>query len=242
MRAADSDPTHGVAHISRSAADVDQGTGSIYGPRAALDTFLEQLNVGEPFAFMGKPYDVSAVRNYASRDPRVDRLVKYIMTPVCGGIVPPPMMDQFLQNKGFSRENLAEFRYRGDGCPGDVEFTDTKGRSGKAIMYEPYGGIQESDWQLPFRCKICPDGPGEGADIAAGDQWVDDVPDWEFANIDKGTNAVLVRTMAGELLWKEAVAEGYINVEQSITLRFYDTCQQHHVVKKMYTRALERVG
>lgn len=237
MRTADTDPTHGIAHVSRTVADVDVGSGSIYGPGAPLDTFLKHLDNGEPFAFIGKPCDVSAVRNYATRDPRVDELVKYILTPVCGGIVPPAMMDKFLQSKGFSRESLAQFKYRGDGCPGDVEFIDTSGRSGSAIMYEPYGGIQESDWQLPFRCKICPDGPGEGADIAAGDQWVDDVPDWEFAKIDKGTNAVLVRTKAGEQLWHDAAAAGYVNIEQTITPRFYDTCQHHHVVKKMYTRA-----
>ena len=237
VRCDDADPTRGVAHVSRTNADVDRGTGSVYGPAAPLSNFLAHLDAGEPFAFIGKPCDISAVRNYAATDPRVDRLVKYLLTPVCGGIVPPPQMDIFLASRGFAREELAGFRYRGDGCPGDVEFSARDGRSGTANMYEPYGGIEESSWQLPFRCKICPDGPGEGADIAAGDQWVDDVPDWEFAKIDKGTNAVLIRTEAGEALWADAVAAGYIKVERSITPRFYDTCQHHHVVKKMFTRA-----
>jgi len=54
----------------------------------------------------------------------------------------------------------------------------------------------EDSWKIPFRCKICPDGPGEGADIMAGDQWVDCAPDPEFSKIDKGTNAMIVRTLA----------------------------------------------
>ncbi len=237
MRGADTDPTHGIAHVSRTAADVDRGTGSVYGPGAPLDAFLRHLDSGEPFAFIGKPCDISAVRNYATKDPRVEQLARYLLAPVCGGIVPPPQMDGFLRDKGFSRAELSGFRYRGDGCPGDVEISAKDGRTGTANMYEPYGGIEESSWQLPFRCKICPGGPGEGADIAAGDQWVDDVPDWEFAKIDKGTNAVLVRTRAGEALWADAVTAGYIRVEHEITPRFYDTCQHHHVVKKMFTRA-----
>ena len=231
------DPTHGVAHISRTIADVDAGTGSIYGPTAPLADILSLLDRGEPFAFVGKPCDISALRNYAEHDPRVNDLVRYWLTPVCGGTVPPPQMDSFLASRNVTRDDLETFAYRGDGCPGDTQFTTKDGQSFTANMFEPYGGIAEADWQLPFRCKICPDGPGEGADIAAGDQWVDDVPDWEFAKIDKGTNAVILRTVSGEELWNAAVEAGYINVEQTITPRFYDTCQHHHVVKKMYTRA-----
>jgi coenzyme F420 hydrogenase subunit beta len=231
------DVTFGEAHISRTEDDVDRGTGSIYGPTAPLVDILSLLDQGKPFAYIGKPCDISALRNYATHDPRIEELIKYWLTPVCGGIVPPPQMDGFLAERGTSRGELASFRYRGDGCPGDTEFTTRDGRNGTANMYETYGGIEESAWQLPFRCKICPDGPGEGADIAAGDQWVDDVPDWEFAKIDKGTNAVIVRTKVGEELYDAAVAAGYLNTEQEITPRFYDTCQHHHVVKKMYTRA-----
>lgn len=236
-RPSSGDPTHGDAHISRTSAEVDAGTGSIYGPTAPLADILALLDLGQPFAFVGKPCDISALRNYADHEPRINTLIRYWLTPICGGIVPPPQMDGFLASRGVTREDLKSFAYRGDGCPGDTQFTTKDGQSFSAVMYEPYGGIAESDWQLPFRCKICPDGPGEAADIAAGDQWVDDVPDWEFAKVDKGTNAVILRTLAGEELWNAAVKAGYITVEQTITPRFYDTCQHHHVVKKMHTRA-----
>ncbi|MEM8786841.1 MAG: Coenzyme F420 hydrogenase/dehydrogenase, beta subunit C-terminal domain [Pseudomonadota bacterium] len=237
VRVADDDPTRGIAHVSRTAADVDIGTGSVYGPAAPLNDILTHLDLGEPFAFIGKPCDISALRNYANHDDRVNARIKYFLTPVCGGIVPPPQLDGFLASRDVTRDELASFKYRGDGCPGDTEFTTKDGRSGTAVMYEPYGGVEESSWQLPFRCKLCPDGPGEGADIAAGDQWVNDEPDWELAKTDKGTNAVLVRTMAGEALWADAVAAGYIEVEHAITPRFYDTCQSHHVIKKRHTKA-----
>jgi len=214
----DQDKTHGEAHLSRTIEDVQAGTGSIYGPAAPLSHILSLPEQGEPFAFVGKPCDISDLRNYADHHPRVNELVRYWLTPVCGGIVPPPQMDGFLDSRGMTRQDLESFAYRGVGCPGDTQFT-TKDRQGfTANMYEPFGVFA-------------------GADIAAGDQWVDDVPGWEFARIDKGTNAVILRTLAGEELWNTAVEAGYLNVEQTITPRFYDTCQHHHVVKKHFTRA-----
>lgn len=231
------DATFGDAHISLTVSDVAAGTGSIYGPTAPLKNIRAVLDRGEPFAFVGKPCDISALRNYALYDERVNELVKYWLTPVCGGIVPPGQMDKFLESRGTTRKKLKWFKYRGDGCPGDTEFETTAGVYGKASMYEPYGGVEENSWQLPFRCKVCPDGPGEGADISAGDQWENDVPDWEFAKTDKGSNAMIIRTAAGSELMEAAVKAGFLTIEREIGPRWYDTCQHHQVVKKMYTRA-----
>ena len=231
------DVTFGVPHVSTTPQEVKAGSGSIYGPTAPLANITEILNQGQPFAFIGKPCDISALRNYARYDDRINTLIKYWLTPICGGIVPPPQLDQFLHNRGTHRHELKWFKYRGDMCPGETEFETLGGVFGQANMYEPYGGIEESSWQLPFRCKICPDGPGEGADIAAGDQWVDDVPDWEAAKTDQGSNAVIVRTAAGASLMTRAVEAGYLVIEREITPRFYDTCQHHQVVKKWHMRA-----
>ena len=233
----DRDPTFADALISRSTESVARGTGSVYGPSAVLRDIRAALDRQEPFAFFGKPCDISALRNYARHDERVDQLVKYWLTPICGGIVPPPQMDKFLGERGYARADVKWFKYRGDGCPGDTEFEIEDGSLHRANMYEPYGGIVESDWQLPFRCKVCPDGPGEGADISAGDQWVDDVPDWELAKTDKGSCATIIRTATGVELVNAAVAAGYVTIQHEITPRWYDTCQHHHVVKKKYMRA-----
>ena len=231
------DVTFGVPQLSITPDDVKAGSGSIYGPTASLKNISAVLDRNKPFAFIGLPCDISALRNFARYDDRINSLIKFWLTPVCGGIVPPPQLDLFLASRSTHRHELKWFKYRGDMCPGETAFETKDGRTEKANMYEPYGGIEESSWQLPFRCKICPDGPGEGADIAAGDQWVDDEPDWEFAKIDKGSNAMIIRTSAGATLMSNAVEAGYLTVEREITPRFYDTCQHHQVVKKLYTRA-----
>lgn len=236
-RQSDADLTFGVPHISRSSEDISRGTSSIYGPTPILEVMEEVLALEEPFVFIGKPCDVSAVRNLAKVDRRVDRWMKYCLTPVCGGIVPPPQMDQFLASRDTDRTNLARFAYRGDMCPGDTEFETRDGRKISANFFEPYGGIEEETWQLPFRCKLCPDGPGEAADISAGDIWENDVPDWETVHEDKGSNAIIMRSAAGQALFDAAMAAGVLVIEEEITPRYYDTCQHHHVKKKHFTRA-----
>lgn len=99
-------------------------------------------------------------------------------------------------------------------------------------MYELHGGDAQASWVLPHRFKVCPDGPGESADIAAGDTWVAVVPDPETAKTDPGHTAVIARSAAGKELFNAAIRESCITVEQEITQRIYDMCQNHHVSKK----------
>ena len=49
-----------------------EGAGSRYGPAATLVDFGDILDRGEPFALNAKPCDITAVRNLARLDPRVD--------------------------------------------------------------------------------------------------------------------------------------------------------------------------
>ena len=60
---------------------------------------------------------------------------------------------------------------------------------------------------LQFRCKICPDGTGEFADVVAADAWYgkDGYPD--FAE-QEGRSLVLARTSLGEALVAEAMRLG----------------------------------
>ena len=62
---------------------------------------------------------------------------------------------------------------------------------------------------LQFRCKICPDGTGEFADIVCADAWYgkDGYPD--FAERD-GRSLILSRTAMGERLITNALAAGVL--------------------------------
>ena len=116
VRASRAHPTFGERHVSSVARSVLDGAGSRYGPTAPLVDVGDLLAGGRPFAFVGKPCDIAALRNLARFDARVDELVRYWLAPVCGGFMPPHGMDRFLRDReGLDPHRLTAFRYRGHG-------------------------------------------------------------------------------------------------------------------------------
>lgn len=229
-------PTFGKAHISTSREAVLEGAGSRYGPAAPLAALGAMLDRGERFAVVAKPCDISAVRLLGRSDARIGDLITHFLTPVCGGIMPPFGMDAFLKRLGVAPEDVTGFSYRGNGCPGPsrVEL-----KSGDAIerSYLDFWGSDSSMWHLPWRCKICPDGTGEAADIAAADTWPGGSPTQEMLDGDPGTNAILVRTRAGAELVKGAADAGYLVIEGPATTGDLDLWQPHQVRKKIASGA-----
>ena len=230
VRASETEPTFGTRHLSFTEADVLAGVGSRYGPAAPLIDVGDVLDRGEPFAFIGKPCDIAGLRNLARQDDRVDRLVRYWLTPVCGGYMPPASMDAFLEGIGIAPDEVTALRYRGRGCPGPTRIETSE--AARELHYLDFWGEDESQWALPWRCKICPDGIGEAADIAAADSWPGGSPDRATSKTDPGTNAVIARTAAGQELLEAAARDGAITLEHDIVPDTMSHCQPHQMRKK----------
>ncbi len=235
-RESKSNPLGGEQHLSFTREDVLTGSGSRYGPTAVLIDIADVLDRNQPFAFIGKPCDISALRNLARVDLRVDDLCQYMLTPVCGGYKEPrAMLKTLTQDMGITGgvEELAAFRYRGNGCPGPTR-AETKDGKVTEITYLDLWGASSADWSLPFRCKVCPDGIGESADIAAADTWPGGSPSAEMVEpgADDGTNAIMARTNRGLELMEAAIADGALAYECDVTPRDMDTYQTHQVNKK----------
>ena len=107
----------------------------------------------------------------------------------------------------------------------------------KEFRYTDFWGTDESQWVLPFRCKVCPDGIGEAADLAAADTWPGGSPDPATEDADDGTNAVVIRTQAGLDLMRAAEAAGFVTVERDVGPRYMDEVQPHQRKKKLAVRA-----
>ncbi|MDH3221414.1 MAG: Coenzyme F420 hydrogenase/dehydrogenase, beta subunit C-terminal domain [Gammaproteobacteria bacterium] len=231
VKASATEPSFGDATLSYSSADVLEAAGSRYGPAAPLVDIGEVLARGRPFAFIAKPCDVTALRNYARQDERVDRLVRYWLVMVCGGYGTPQGTVDFYRRAGIEPEQVTGLRYRGRGCPGPtrVETADGKARE---FHYIDFWGEDETTWTLPFRCKICPDGIGEAADIAAADTWIGGGPNRVDSVDDPGTNALIARTRAGEELLAAAAADGALTIEYDIVPDILSVYQPHQVNKK----------
>ena len=79
-------PMRSVSRFSYNKDDLlNANSCSRYGPASPLDKFHEALDLNQPFAFVGKPCDISAIRQLSKTDERVNKLCKYLLTLVCGG-------------------------------------------------------------------------------------------------------------------------------------------------------------
>jgi coenzyme F420 hydrogenase subunit beta len=224
------DPQKPMRSISKYSHNKNEllssGSCSRYGPASPLDKFHEALNLNQPFAFVGKPCDISAIRQLSKIDGRVNDSCKYLLTLVCGGFGEFTKSQDFIESFNVKEENLEIFRYRGNGNPGKMYIkTDTGEEYDKD--YNSFWG-EESTWRVPFRCKICPDAIGESADVAALDTWPGGSPKGE----DEGFNAAIVRTQKGLELLNNAIDAGYIKKGNSLSIEEISDFQPHQVKKK----------
>lgn len=236
VRASANDPSFGMPTLSFTEAEVLDAAGSRYGPTAPLIDLDGALNLGRPFALIAKPCDLSAVRSLARSDERVNRLIRYWLAPVCGGYMPDAGLSDVFGRREIDRDNVGSLRYRGRGCPGPTTIGMVDG-SEIAMHYLDFWGEDESAWSLPFRCKICPDGTGEAADIAAADTWPGGSPDRLGSATDPGINSLLIRSRAGLDLVKAAVRDGALTLGDNVGTEFLDATQPHQVSKKRFAHA-----
>ncbi|MEM7282503.1 MAG: Coenzyme F420 hydrogenase/dehydrogenase, beta subunit C-terminal domain [Pseudomonadota bacterium] len=232
-------PGHGDPFVSQTSEQVLQGSGSRYGPSAPLMSLYQHLDKDEPFAIVAKPCDISAVRRLALTEPRINDLVRYFLTPVCGGFMPPFALDNFFKRTGVNPSDVVSLSYRGNGCPGPTRIELSNGEVIEKTYLDLWG-TDASMWHLAWRCKICPDGTGEGADIAVADTWRGGSPDPTTLDSDPGTNAIIVRTVAGGDLIDGAVAAGFLEMQGESSIEDLNHWQPHQVTKKIASQARYR--
>jgi len=232
------DPDHPMRSIPKFSYNKDDllncESRSRYGPASPLSKFNDALNTNLNFAFVGKPCDISAIRQLSKSDQRVNSQCKYLLTLVCGGSTEFTKSQDFIKNFNVKEEQLDVFRYRGYGNPGKM-YIKTKDGKEYDREYNSFWG-EESTWRVHFRCKICPDAIGESADIAALDTWRGGSPKGE----DEGFNAAIARTSKGLELLIDATKAGYLKKGDNLTIEDIDDFQPHQINKKkaVYARHL----
>jgi coenzyme F420 hydrogenase subunit beta len=219
-------PARTEQHLSFDAAQVIEGSGSRYGPAAPLTDFRAVLERGQPFAFIGKPCDITAIRNYAKLDPRVDELLRYTLNFYCGGASQFGKTMDYVRRSGLAEDDVAHLRYRGNGCPGPMVL---KSRGGSVFSFG-YNEMwdDENRWQLQFRCKICPDSLGDLADVSVADVWPGGKPDSEGL----GFNGFIARTHRGLELLQRAIGDGVITITEPLDYAGLELAQRSQMTKK----------
>lgn len=225
--AATGSPLRSQSHLSRSAAEILAHAGSRYAPAATLDGIEALLRRAQRFAVIAKPCEIAALRELGRQDPRVDLYIPYMLSFFCAGVPGQNGTREALRRMGTDEAGVTSLRYRGDGWPGRMTVQSHSGEASLSYR-ELWGDVLHH--HLQFRCKICPDGSGELADIVAADAWAtsDGLPDFDERD---GISALLSRTVRGRALLEACVDAGVIVVD-SMRLADLAAMQPYQVRRK----------
>lgn len=207
----DVSPFENKVYISRTSEDVLRLAGSRYAPSAPLINIQEILATeGGKAVFVGKPCDVAALRKFADVDASVRDQVVYYLSFFCAGVPSMKGTLRIIDSFGITADEVNEFRYRGRGWPGKTTVKCKDGRNYEMEYATSWGTILNQ--YLQFRCKICPDGTGEFADVSCADAWYseDGYPDFKEK---EGRSLILTRTQLGEELVVSSIDSHFISTE-----------------------------
>ena len=155
----------------------------------------------------GKPCEVAALRAAADED------APLLLSFFCAGTPSQHATDRLVTELGMpAGEDVEDLWYRGRGWPGRFTARGAAGTEVSTTYDESWG--RSLGPTVQWRCKICPDGVGESADVAAGDFWRTDERGYPLFEETTGASALLARTPRGLDLVRRAAAAGVIGLRE----------------------------
>ncbi|MCL1825580.1 MAG: Coenzyme F420 hydrogenase/dehydrogenase, beta subunit C-terminal domain [Betaproteobacteria bacterium] len=225
----DQNPFENVAQISYAREDILRGAGSRYAPAAPLSRLSDCLNQEGMFAFIGKPCDVAALRSLMRTHSEIEKKFPLLIAFMCAGTPNLNGTKEIIQEMGFDFLEVSNFRYRGNGWPGKARAETIDGRSAEMDYDTSWGRILGR--YVQFRCKICPDGTGEFADVSCADAWNTDEKGYPLFTENQGRSLIIARTDKGLSLIKEAQAHNKILLD-ACSLTEAEKMQPYQVQRK----------
>ncbi|MFB9136404.1 Coenzyme F420 hydrogenase/dehydrogenase, beta subunit C-terminal domain [Vibrio olivae] len=229
IKADPSNPIMNLASVSFTPNEVLSGAGSRYSPASPLENCLQVLNMypNKKFCFIGKPCDVTALRNLMKIQKDISKRVPYLLSFFCAGTPSRDGVVHLLKKLKVEPKDIIKFDFRGNGWPGKTTVETLKDK--KEMSYsESWGDILGPTIQ--HRCKICADGIGENADLVSADVWHSDENGYPLFEESDGEGLVLPRTNNGNLL-VESMKE-----QQAVCLKPYSLDSLKSVQPTQYDR------
>ncbi len=221
-----SNPVRTAAYFSRTKEEVISRCGSRYAPSSLLTDLVGILENGYKIAVVGKPCDIAAVKSFLNENNKYQKQVVLTISFMCMGMPSYNGTYKLIRKLGCEVDEVGDFWYRGNGWPGKATAIDKQGNMHTCSYEESWGNILCN--LVNFRCKICPDGYGEFADLSCGDAWYlkNGAPSFEET---EGRSLLFVRTDQGESVYRKAAVNGYIKTEDFNIdeLKFSQASQYH---------------
>lgn len=204
-------PLENNTYISTTIEQVLSNSGSRYSPAAPLEEIDFIMENDKKYAFVGKPCDVRALKNYASINKKVYEKISYMFSFFCAGTPSYLATDRLVETLGVNKNEIKEFQYRGNGWPGFATATTYKNEYFRMTYDDSWGKILGRDIQ-PY-CRWCADGVGEFADVSCGDAWYLDENNNPIFSEGEGRNVIFARNSRGDELINELVDSEQLAVE-----------------------------
>lgn len=205
------DASRTEAHLSTSVDEVIECMGSRYAPCSLFENIHQYLAMDKRLAVVGKPCDIAALKAFLKVYPEYESKVKYTFSMMCMGLPSHNATKKMIEFLGAKGMKLSLLRYRGYGWPGMATVESEDGYKKECTYIESWGAILGRE--TLFRCKLCPNGFGEFADVSCGDAWYCRDGEPSFENKSNGRSFIFMRTQAGKDLVERAIADGLIEYE-----------------------------
>lgn len=199
-------PSRTIPVTIKESSEIRFTAGSRYAPVSNASL----LNLGATNqALVGKPCEVSAAHSlYKSleKDPPLT------LSFFCAGTPSQMATEKLVSQLGQNVDSLKDLNYRGQGWPGQFRVTDIDGRVSEISYADSWGSVLGKD--LQWRCKICPDGCGQLADVSVGDLWESDGNGYPLFEDGDGMSVIIVRTTRGKQLIELAEKQGVVVLQE----------------------------
>ncbi|WP_256977047.1 Coenzyme F420 hydrogenase/dehydrogenase, beta subunit C-terminal domain [Rhodococcus sp. RS1C4] len=172
-----------------------------------------------------KPCEISAVRQAGGSGETSPIRLSFF----CAG-VPSQKSTSLLKSALIGNSaRVTNLRYRGFGWPGGFYVKSDIGEEGYMAYSDSWGKYLNQT--LQWRCKICPDGVGDSADIAGADYWDSDEQGWPILEERPGQTLLIAKTARGAKVVAAAQEAGFLNIE-SVDLKRFPLVQRYQVNRR----------
>ena len=230
VRQSHENPIRTEAHLSMTRKEILECMGSRYAPCSLFENLHNYLSTGYKLAVVGKPCDIAALKQYMTVYPERTRNILVTFSMMCMGLPSQTATKEMCKSLGIDPDNVKNVRYRGFGWPGQAMVESCDGEKRECSYIESWGAILGRD--TLFRCKLCPNGFGEFADITCGDAWYCESDNPKFDSNKAGRSFIFARSQKGKELIDRVIEEGKIVVES------YDMSEMPLIQNSQYQRKI----
>ncbi len=191
-----SEPLAAEAVVAATPQAIAACHGSKYNAVAVNGLLRHVRETPGRYALVGLPCHIQGLRLAQRRSRTLRERVVFALGIFCGWTSEPRATEVTARRAGLDPGDLSSVSYRGPGWPGEMRLTTRRG-GGRSRAYPDYFDRFMAAY-TPARCRLCPDGLAELADVSVGDAWLDRFTEDPAAS--DGVSDIIVRTELGRRL------------------------------------------